>query len=79
MAAEASSAVRFGGLTIPIALRDRMQRGWLGRNTGQLAELFTAPDSVNRIRDVVARGAENPYAGALARMFLQTGVETAPR
>jgi hypothetical protein len=34
---------------------------------------------VNRIRDVVTFGAEKPYAGALARMFLQTSVDVAPR
>jgi hypothetical protein len=44
-----------------------------------MAEVFLAPDSVNRIRSVVERGAENPFAAALARMFMQTGVETAPR
>jgi hypothetical protein len=33
----------------------------------------------NRIRDVVTRGAENPYAGALARMFVQTGIEARPQ
>jgi hypothetical protein len=64
MVAEATSAARSGGLTIPLALRDRLQRAWLGRNTGQLAELFNTPDSVNRIRDVVTRGIEYPYAGA---------------
>jgi len=40
--------------------------------TPQLAE-FTAPDIVNQIRSLMERGAENPFAAALARMFLQTG------
>jgi hypothetical protein len=44
-----------------------------------MAEMFLAPDSVNRIRSVVEQGAENPSAASLARMFMQTGVETAPR
>jgi hypothetical protein len=65
LVAEATSAVRSGGLTIPLAVRDRLQRAWLGRNSGRMAEMFLAPDSVNRIRSVVERGAENPYrAGA---------------
>lgn len=76
--AEATSAVRSGGLTIPLAVRDRLQRAWLGRNTETLADLFTASDSVSRIRGVVDRGAERQLPSALARMFMQGGVEVAP-
>lgn len=39
--AEAMSAVRSGGLTIPLAVRDRLQRAWLGRNTETLADLLS--------------------------------------
>lgn len=50
---------------------DASKRAWLGKNTGTLADMFVAPDSVERIAAIVARGAGTPFADALRRTAVQ--------
>jgi hypothetical protein len=45
----AAGALRSGDTSIPLAVRDQVQRAWLGRNTNTLADLFT----LARIWDVL--------------------------
>ncbi len=75
IAAEAAAAVKSGGLSIPTGVRDRVQRAWLGRGTAALSDLFLAPDSVDRMRELVARGAETPMADAMLRQLIMTPTE----
>jgi hypothetical protein len=75
----AAGALRSGGTSIPLAVRDQVQRAWLGRNTNTLADLFTAPDSVARIRGVLEQGAQSPGMDALRRQMLQLGGEVRAR
>jgi hypothetical protein len=75
----AAGALRSGGTSIPLAVRDQVQRAWLGRNTNTLADLFTAPDSVARIRGVLVQGAQSPGMDALRRQLLQLGGEVRAR
>jgi hypothetical protein len=72
ISAEVAAAAKSGGLTIPTGVRDRARRAWLGRGTGQLAEMFLAPDSVDRIRTVAARAAETPMTDAMLRQAFET-------
>jgi hypothetical protein len=50
------------------AIRDRVQRYRLQRGSEQLAELLLAPDGIQRLRDLAARG--NDQARLLARALL---------
>jgi hypothetical protein len=75
ISAEVAAAAKSGGLTIPTGVRDRAKRAWLGRGTGQLADMFLAPDSVEQIRGVSQRAAQTPMTDAMLRQMLQTPSE----
>jgi hypothetical protein len=75
VSAEVVAAAKSGGLTIPTGVRDRAKRAWLGRGTGQLADMFLAPDSVDQMRAISQRAAQTPMADALRRQMLQTPSE----
>jgi hypothetical protein len=75
---EAAAALKSGGLTIPTiptSVHDRARRAWLGRGTGQLADMFLAPDSVDQIRGVANRAAQTPMTDAMLRQILETPSE----
>lgn len=72
VSAEIATALKSGGLSIPTGVRDRAKKAWLGRGTGQLADLFLAPDSVEQIRGIAARGAQTPMTDAMLRQAIQT-------
>jgi hypothetical protein len=76
-AAEAAAAIKSGGLSVPTGIRDRAQRAWLGRGTATLSDLFLAPDSVDRMRGLLARSAETPIADAMLRQLIMTPTELA--
>ncbi|MGB3045007.1 MAG: hypothetical protein WBB98_17680 [Xanthobacteraceae bacterium] len=78
ISAEIAAAVKSGGLTIPTGVRDRARRAWLGRGTGQLSDMFLAPDSVDQIRAVAMRAAETPIADAVLRQIVQTPGSSRP-
>ncbi|WP_309388849.1 hypothetical protein [Chelatococcus sambhunathii] len=67
MAAAPASA----GSTLFGEIRNRVRLAARDRAHNQLAELFTAPDSVERIRQLGLREAEAPWAAMLARQGLQ--------
>lgn len=69
--AEVAAALKSGGLSIPTGVRDRAKRAWLGRGTGQLSDIFLAPDSVGQIRTIAARAAETPMTDAMLRQIIQ--------
>jgi hypothetical protein len=78
MTAELAAAAKTGGLSTLFtlsALRDRAKQAWLGRGTGQLADLFLAPGSVDQIRAIAARAADTPGRDAMLRQMLQTPAE----
>ena len=50
---------------------DAVRRAYLGRNNASLADLFAAPDSVERIRAIAARWAETPFVDAFMRGLVQ--------
>lgn len=68
MAAAPASA----GSTVFGEIRDRVRLAARDRAHNQLAELFTSPDSVQRIRDLGSRGVEGPWNSMLARHLVQT-------
>jgi hypothetical protein len=53
---------------------DASKRAWGGNNTGTLADMVVAPDSVDRIAAIVARGTGQPFADALRRTIMQAPV-----
>lgn len=70
--AEVVAALKSGGLTIPTGVRDRAKRAWLGRGTGQLADMFLAPDSVEQLRGISNRAAQTPMTDAMLRQLFET-------
>lgn len=72
ISAEIVAAAKSGGLTIPTGVRDRAKRAWLGRGTGQLADLFLAPDSVEQMRGISQRAAQTPMSDAMLRQIFET-------
>jgi hypothetical protein len=72
LSAEAAMALKSGGLSIPTGVRDRAKQAWLGRGTGQLADMFLAPDSVEQIRGISQRAAQTPMSDAMLRQALET-------
>ncbi|WP_155905226.1 hypothetical protein [Methylopila sp. M107] len=67
MAAAPASA----GSTLFGEIRDRVRLAARDRAHNQLAELFVAPDSVQRIRELGLQGAEAPWASMLSRQTTQ--------
>ncbi|TXN02308.1 hypothetical protein FV222_09650 [Methylobacterium sp. WL103] len=56
---------------------DASRRAYLGRNNATLAETFAAPDSVQRIRDIIMRGAETPFTDAALKSLIMGPAATA--
>jgi hypothetical protein len=79
VSAELAAAAKTGGLSALSAVRDRAKRAWLGRGTGQLADLFLAPDSVEQMRGISQRAAQTPMTDAKLRQMLQMSSETGAR
>ncbi|PJG53791.1 hypothetical protein CVM73_18925 [Bradyrhizobium forestalis] len=75
VSAEIAAAAKSGGLSALTSVRDRIKRASLGRGTGQLADMFLAPDSVEQMRGVAARAAEAPMADGLLRQLMVTTAE----
>ncbi|MFK5599942.1 hypothetical protein ACFZ8E_23540 [Methylobacterium sp. HMF5984] len=69
---EAVTALRTQGRSLFANVGGKARQAALGRHTGRLADLFTAPDSADRIADIVQRGVEPVFANALLRQSLQT-------
>ncbi|WP_336489376.1 hypothetical protein [Methylobacterium nigriterrae] len=70
------TALRTGGRSLLANAGDTARRAYLGRNNAALADLFAAPDSVARIREIIARGAETPLADAALRAVIQAPAAT---
>ncbi|TXN21282.1 hypothetical protein [Methylobacterium sp. WL9] len=66
------TALKTGGRSLLANAGDAARRAYLGRNNASLAELFVAPDSVQRIREIAARRAEPKFGNSLARLFVQS-------
>ncbi|MCP3367737.1 hypothetical protein [Bradyrhizobium cajani] len=75
VSAEIAAAAKSGGLSALTSVRDRIKRASVGRGTGQLADMFLAPDSVEQMRGVAARAAEAPMADGLLRQLMVTPAE----
>ncbi|GJE60279.1 hypothetical protein [Methylobacterium trifolii] len=69
--AQAIAAAKTGGASFVTSAGDATRRAWLGRNTATLADLLTAPDSVDRIGFIVRQGLATPVADATLRQALQ--------
>ncbi|WP_020678390.1 hypothetical protein [Methylopila sp. 73B] len=60
------------GSSVFSEIRDRVRQAAQDRAHSELAELFTAPDSVQLIRELAARRDASPLAAMFARQALQT-------
>lgn len=65
------TALRTGGRSMLANAGEAARRAYLGRNNATLAELFSAPDSVQQIRSIVAQRAQTPVADAVLRAAVQ--------
>ncbi|KQT46596.1 hypothetical protein ASG52_12820 [Methylobacterium sp. Leaf456] len=68
---QALTALLTGGRSLLANAGDATRRAYLGRNNATLADILSAPNSVERIRRLVERGAETPMAEAVLRSLLQ--------
>ncbi|WP_336810707.1 hypothetical protein [Bosea sp. MMO-172] len=68
----AAGSLSTAGMALPRLAGDAIQRAWYGRGANRLADLFLAPDSVNQMRAVAARGGETPFIDALRRQLIQS-------
>ncbi|WP_187272543.1 hypothetical protein [Methylobacterium sp. WL9] len=71
-AATAGRSLGAAALLIGRGVRDKAQQVQLGRQTGRLADLFTAPDSAAQIAAIAERGVEPVLRNALSRFFVQS-------
>ncbi|WP_238270843.1 hypothetical protein, partial [Methylobacterium cerastii] len=69
---ECVTALRTQGRSLCANVGGKARQVALGRQTGRLADLFIAPNSADRIADIVQRGVEPVFANALLRQSLQT-------
>ncbi|MBN9455294.1 MAG: hypothetical protein J0I54_01575 [Bosea sp.] len=60
------------GTALPRIAGDAVRRAWYGRGANRLADLFLAPDSVDQMRAIAARGGETPFMDALRRQLVQS-------
>ncbi|KQT84695.1 hypothetical protein ASG51_00960 [Methylobacterium sp. Leaf465] len=67
---QASTALRTGGRSLLSNVGDATRRAYLGRNNERLAETFAAPDSVERLKAIIMRGAETPFTDAALRALI---------
>jgi hypothetical protein len=75
LSAEIAAAAKTGGISTLSAIRDRAKQAWLGRGTGQLADMFLAPDSVEQMRGISQRAAQTPMTDAMLRQLFETPSE----
>ncbi|MGE7469773.1 hypothetical protein ACQKLX_10045 [Bosea sp. NPDC003192] len=59
------------GTALPRIAGDAVRWAWYGRGANRLADLFLAPDSVDQMRAIAARGGETPFTDALLRQIIQ--------
>ncbi|TXM72656.1 hypothetical protein FV226_11570 [Methylobacterium sp. WL12] len=71
LAQQGLTAPKTQGRSLLASVGDASKRAYLGRNNAALADILSAPDSVQQIRAIAARGAETPFADAFMRMALQ--------
>ncbi|MFD6320929.1 hypothetical protein [Methylorubrum thiocyanatum] len=72
LTAQALTALRTGGASLLTQAGDGAKRVWLGRNNRTLAEILTAPNSVEQIGTILQRGTATPFADAALRQALQS-------
>ncbi|MCJ2038805.1 hypothetical protein MKK55_07525 [Methylobacterium sp. J-059] len=65
------STLKTQGRTLLTNAGDASKRAYLGRNNAALADILSAPDSVQQIRAIAPRRAETPFADAFMRMAVQ--------
>jgi hypothetical protein len=73
---EAASAATTGGLKIPSRLTKWYEELRLGRNTEQLARIFTDPAAEPILRQLVRTGGTGPRAQALALRLTYIGASS---
>ncbi|WP_187277285.1 hypothetical protein [Methylobacterium sp. WL103] len=71
------TALKTQGRSLLANVGDASRRAYLGRNNATLAETFAAPDSVQRIRDIIMRGAETPFTDAALKSLIMGPAATA--
>ena len=59
------------GTAVPRIATDAVRRAWYGRGANRLADLFLAPDSVDQMRAIGARGGNTPFLDAVRRQLVQ--------
>lgn len=72
LTAQALTALRTGGASLLTQAGDGARRAWFGRNNRTLAEILTAPNSVEQIGTILQRGTATPFADAVLRQALQS-------
>ncbi len=72
LTAQALTALRTGGASLLTQAGDGARRAWFGRNNRTLAEILTAPNSVEQIGTILQRGTATPFADAALRQALQS-------
>lgn len=77
--AEALTAAKTAGLSLAPAIRERAAQAVLGNRIGGLADLFTAPDSVQQIANIAQTGNRSVLADLFMRQALQGSNEARPR
>ncbi|MEZ0251711.1 MAG: hypothetical protein ACAH20_12285 [Methylobacteriaceae bacterium] len=78
LTAQAMTALRTGGASLLTQAGDGAKRAWLGRNSRTLAQILSAPESVEQIGTILQRGSATPFADAALRQALQSrGVNVA--
>lgn len=71
-----ANAPASAGTTVFSAVKDRVRLAARDRAYDRLADMFLAPDSVQQIRALGARGAEHPTSAMLLRQALQTQAQS---
>ncbi|CAO4149208.1 hypothetical protein LPLAFNJD_LOCUS2887 [Methylorubrum aminovorans] len=70
LTAQALTALRTGGASLLTQAGDGARRVWFGRNNRTLAEILTAPNSVEQIGTILQRGTATPFADAALRSLV---------
>lgn len=65
LAQQGLTTLRTGGRSLIANAGDAARRAYLGRNNAALADIFAAPDDVQQVRDIVARGAQTSFTDAM--------------
>lgn len=64
------TALHTGGRSLLANVGDAGRRAYLGRNNERLAETFAAPDSVERLKQIIMRRADTPFSDAALRSLI---------